>query len=226
MNRQFCFSGGFQRFLILVTFLLLTGCGRDSAHTYYVDCKKGSDSNSGRSASNAFRTIRKASEVISPGEVCIVKKGNYPERVYIHTSGTKENPITFKASGKGVVTKGFTVEADFVRIEGFEITSTSPKGWKEGAGIHLKGRGCRLTNNYIHDVFLEGIRLGDDLTSASTSNCLVSGNRMIRCGQAGIQICGQNNRVENNEISGTVQCSKTTPPRHRRTRPNPRSRPW
>lgn len=199
------------RLFLLAVILTAAGCSSYASNTYYVDINKGSDSNSGRSESEAFKTIQKASGVISAGDLCIVKKGAYPERVYIHTSGTSKSPVTFRASGKGVVTKGFTVEADHVVIDGFEITSTSPKGWKEGAGIHLRGRGLKILNNYIHDVFLEGIRLGDDLTSDATSRCLIKGNRIVRCGQAGIQIAGQNNTIENNDISGTIQWSRTNP---------------
>ncbi|MGE5429449.1 MAG: right-handed parallel beta-helix repeat-containing protein [Syntrophomonadaceae bacterium] len=196
---------------MLILIISSTGCSSYAEHTYYVDANKGSDSNSGLSLLQAFRTIQKAAGLMSSGDLCIVNKGNYPERVYIHTSGTLKSPLVFRASGKGVITKGFTVEADYVTIDGFEITSTARKGWKEGAGIHLRGKGCSLLNNYIHDVFLEGIRLGDDLTSDVTSRCLVKDNRMIRCGQAGIQIAGRDNIIEGNEISGTVQWSKTNP---------------
>lgn len=196
---------------IIAIVLILTGCSKYAAKTYYVDINKGNDSNSGLSEQQAFKTLQKASEVISPGDICMVKKGDYPERVYIHTSGTEKSPVIFRAAEKGVVTKGFTLEADYVVIDGFEITSTARKGWKEGAGIHLRGRGCSILNNNIHDVFLEGIRLGDDLTSEATSRCLVKGNKMTRCGQAGIQIAGQNNTIEDNDISGTVQWARTNP---------------
>ncbi|MGE5410137.1 MAG: hypothetical protein ACM3MI_04185, partial [Clostridiales bacterium] len=36
-------------------------------------------------------------------------------------------------------------------------------------------------------------------------------NRMIRCGQAGIQVGGQKNVIDSNEISGTIQWAKTNP---------------
>ncbi|MGE5350838.1 MAG: right-handed parallel beta-helix repeat-containing protein [Acidobacteriota bacterium] len=199
------------RLFLLTVIVVIAGCAAYASNTFYVDISKGNDSNSGRTEKEAFKTIQKASEVIKPGDICIVNKGNYPERVYIHTSGTSKSPVAFRASGKGVITKGFTVEADYVTIDGFEITSTAPRGWKEGAGMHLRGRGLKITNNYIHDVFLEGIRLGDDLTSGATSRCLIKGNRMTRCGQAGIQIAGQDNTIENNDISGTVQWAKTNP---------------
>lgn len=197
--------------LVLILSLILQDCGSYAMHTYYVDAKNGSNSNSGTSESAAFEIIQKAAAVVSPGDVCIVKPGTYTERIYIRTSGTESSPIIFRASSKGVVTRGFTVEASYITIEGFEITSTDPKSWKDGAGIHMRGKGCSLLNNYIHSVYLEGIRLGDDLTSDATSKCVVRGNRMIRCGQAGIQIAGQSNTIENNEISGTIQWAKTNP---------------
>lgn len=212
MNIRFGFFRKFHKWSFkLILIIALWGCSSSAGRTYYVDINKGSDSNSGHSESMAFKTIQKAAGVISEGDICIVKKGNYPERIYISTSGTSKSPVTFRASGKGVITKGFTVEADYVRIEGFEITSTARRSWKDGAGIHLRGRGCSIINNYIHDVFLEGIRLGDDLTSDATSKCIVKGNRMVRCGQAGIQIAGQDNTIEENDISGTVQWSRTNP---------------
>ncbi|MGE5399300.1 MAG: DUF1565 domain-containing protein [Ignavibacteriales bacterium] len=201
-----------SRSYIILSFLLLTAALQCSAaRTYYVDAKSGNDANSGYPQSSAFRTIKKAVSVMSPGDICQVNAGNYPERVTITRSGTSGSPIVIKASGAGVITRGFTIVADNIKIDGFEITGTDPRSWKDGAGIHIRGRNCVISNNYIHNVFLEGIRLGDDLTSAATSSCTVTGNRMIRCGQAGIQICGQNNLIENNEISGTVQWSVTNP---------------
>ncbi|HEX2868558.1 MAG TPA: right-handed parallel beta-helix repeat-containing protein [Ignavibacteriales bacterium] len=199
------------RFLVLTLMLFFQGSASHAVHTYYVDGKNGSNFNSGTSEDAAFETIQKAAEVIQPGEVCIVKPGSYTERIHIRTSGTKDSPIIFRAASKGVVTRGFTVEAGYITIDGFEITSTDPKSWKDGAGIHLRGKGCSILNNYIHSVYLEGIRLGDDLTSDATSKCVVRGNRMIRCGQAGIQIAGQNNTIDNNEIAGTIQWSRTNP---------------
>ncbi|MGE5411340.1 MAG: right-handed parallel beta-helix repeat-containing protein, partial [Clostridiales bacterium] len=204
----------FVAMLLSVTLgvLLFTGSNTYKAkRTIYVDQANGNDSNTGISFSEAFKTIKKATEIISPGDICIVEKGNYPERVYISRSGNKNNLITFKAAKSGVITKGFTVEADYIRIEGFEITGTDPKSWKNGAGIHLKGKYCEILNNYIHNVYLEGIRLGADLVSPETSNCLVKANRMIRCGQAGIQVGGQKNVIDSNEISGTIQWAKTNP---------------
>ena len=59
------------------------------------------------------------------------------------------------------MTKGFSVSANYVTIDGFEIANTSYSAWNysNGAGIYNTGSNNIFQNNYIHDVSLDGMLL-------------------------------------------------------------------
>jgi hypothetical protein len=172
-------------------------------NTYYVNHRIGSDSNPGTRAL-PWKTIQKAADTLTIGNTIIVQTGNYPERVRIDRGGTANAPITFQTQGS-VSMYGFTVQANYVTIRGFEITDT-PDNSRDGYGIWLQGSGCVIENNYIHHATRGGIqiyaRLGAD---ARTTNCLVLNNRLYRNAMVGIEIYGRNHVVEGNEIWGTIQ---------------------
>lgn len=71
-------------------------------NTYYVS-ESGNDANSGTIAS-PFRTIAKASTVMTAGDTCIVRGGTYEESISPTISGTKDAPITYKAYDGETVT--------------------------------------------------------------------------------------------------------------------------
>jgi len=82
------------------------------SRVYHVS-EEGSDSNSGTEAS-PFRTLKKASEVLSPGDVCIVHKGIYRESFKPVNSGTAERPIALRAAdGEKVVVSGMEASEDW-----------------------------------------------------------------------------------------------------------------
>jgi len=63
---------------------------------YYVCEKMGNDSNDG-SETSPFKTIRKSTVVVRPGDTVLVKPGIYRERVIPTMSGKKYEPITFRS---------------------------------------------------------------------------------------------------------------------------------
>ncbi|MGD9489708.1 MAG: right-handed parallel beta-helix repeat-containing protein [Calditrichaceae bacterium] len=205
-------TGYTGNFFIMIIIAVLTLFMISSAFgaTYYVNTGSGNDQNPGTSAGSAFKTIGKAANVMSAGDECLVSAGNYDERVRITRSGSKNAPIVYSAE-EGAVCRGFTIKADYIHIVGFEITNSDRNDYEDGAGIHVSGDYNEIKNNYIHHVYREGVRLGQSNTSTETSNCIVSGNLFEYCGQAGIQLSGTNHLIENNEISHTVQWSKTNP---------------
>ena len=134
----------------------------------------------------------------------IVLAGNYPERVLINRSGSAGAPITFQAQGN-VIMKGFTAKADYIAIQGFEITNTSDDS-QNGWGIWVRGSNCLLENNYIHYATRGGIQLYVDPGYENlTSNCVVRKNQLYRNSQMGIDVRGRNHLIENNEVWGTIQ---------------------
>lgn len=175
-----------------------------TATGYYVDITNGSDSNPGTSPTLAWRTIQKAANTMVAGDTVTVLAGNYAERVWITRSGASETPITYQT--EGVVTmKGFTIEADYIIVNGFDITNT-PDDWEDGVGIFLEGSHGVIEDNYIHFATRGGIRIyADPADAASTSDCVVRNNRLYRNALAGIEIAGRNHLVEGNEIWRTIQ---------------------
>ncbi|MCU7502353.1 MAG: T9SS type A sorting domain-containing protein [Ignavibacteria bacterium] len=197
--------------LLSLLFVLLFMTNTSWAINYFVNAASGNDANSGRSTTLPWKTIQKAANSMASGDTCFVSPGSYPERINVSRSGAQGAPIVFKALGSGVVTKGFTVIANYVTVDGFEVTETSRTSWVDGTGFHIKGQYVKILNNYIHITYREGIRLGDDPSSSVTNNCLLQNNKIIRVGHSGILVCGVNNVVKGNEIAGVVQWAVTNP---------------
>lgn len=68
---------------------------------YYVSTS-GSDGNDG-SHSAPFRTINKAAQVATAGDVVTIRAGTYRESVYVRNAGTATRPIVFQAAGRATV---------------------------------------------------------------------------------------------------------------------------
>ena len=189
---------------VMLLGVLLTFCPSAWATTYYVDGNRGNDNNPGISGDVAFKTIQKASDKMIPGDKYFVLPGIYDERVRITTSGNSNQPIIYQADGP-VITQGFTIDASYVHIIGFEITDTMDHP-TDGTGITVNGSYCEIRSNYIHDVTRVGILLwAPTRDSANTSHCIVSGNQIFRAGQTGVEINGRNHLVEDNDISHILQ---------------------
>lgn len=169
------------------------------AATYYVDSLKGNDSNPGSSLTAPWKTIQKAGDTMVAGDICLVQPGEYGERVYVKASGNSGSPIAYNASGT-VKTKGFTINASYIKIIGFDITDTDAD-WTNGAGINVtNGNNCIIADNYVYEATCRGI-----VTSSASSFCTIKNNRLYRNGMVGIEVAGTNHTVEGNEIWGTIQ---------------------
>jgi parallel beta-helix repeat protein len=173
-----------------------------SALTYYV-APDGNDSAPG-TQSLPWRSIQKGASSVGPGSTVIVLPGDYPERVQVTRSGASGAPITFRAQG-AVTMRGFTVDADYVALVGFDISNT-PNDWDDGWGIFLQGSYCLIEDNYVHYATRGGISIwASPGNYANTSHCVVRNNRLYRNAMAGIALYGRDNLVEGNEIWGTIQ---------------------
>src|SRR5437867_1390181 len=93
-----------------------------AATTYYV-APTGNDSNSGSSGS-PWQTIQHAANYssLTAGDTVTVQAGTYNERVSVTRSGSSGNLITFQAQGT-VVTQGFNIQANYVKVDGFEMAN-------------------------------------------------------------------------------------------------------
>ena len=132
---------------------------------FYVS-PSGSDSNPG-TADRPFRTIQKAADVAGAGKTVIVRDGTYTDvscgdsMVCINRGGSSGALVTFKAErpggakldGRNRAANGFAVNADHVRIEGFEIMNLANAGGSSsGIQLYRKGAGSQIIGNHIHHI--------------------------------------------------------------------------
>lgn len=185
----------------LFPLLCLSFLSTGYAAQYHVS-KTGNDGNPG-STDRPFNTIQRCAAAGQAGDTCLIQPGNYSERVTPTTPGAPGRLITFKAQGR-VVMKGFTLRSGYVRVEGFEITETA-NVWPERFGIYLKGDGYEVVHNFIHNTAGPGVRFYHQPPFANRS--LVDGNVIRYAEGQGIAVYGEDNIVQNNDISHTLNAT-------------------
>ncbi|MEK7412209.1 MAG: choice-of-anchor Q domain-containing protein [Planctomycetota bacterium] len=180
--------------LVLVSCMFFTSSG--IAADYWVDAVKGDDVASGLEAT-PWKTVQFAIKKCSPGDTVNVRDGQYDEIVAIDVSGTKENPISIRAqNSRKARLQRITIDGDFIRASGFEITSEA--GGLQVAGIMIsKGRFNEVTDNYIHDI------PGTVGVSVMGEGNIVAKNRIYRMNK-GINVGGKNNLIERNEVERLI----------------------
>jgi hypothetical protein len=150
-----------------------------------------------------FKTVQHAADVAQPGDTVYVMAGKYDERVKVKAGGTEGKPIAFVAMPRRSVTvRGFDLEANYIRVEGFEITADKP-----ATAVQLRASHCEILDNYIHDMMVAvsgtvGKLSADGNTrdySAVTHN-RISYNKVYHC-EYGFILGGEDWLVENNEVS-------------------------
>lgn len=160
--------------------------------SYYVS-QTGSDANLG-TETLPFKTIQKAADIVNPGDTVYVKAGTYPEKVFITRSGTSNNYITFRNYGTDTVvidppgsnedrlTRGIDINAQYLRIKGFEIRDTN-----RGISISSDSAFVIVEDNFVTDfgsptesgigIAIGGLFQNDEYTRASNvANITVQNN--------------------------------------------------
>jgi len=162
---------------------------------YYVDATSGNDNYPGTGLL-PWQTIQKAANTMVAGDTCIVRSGNYDERVSVFKSGSSDAPITYQVNGS-VINRGFSIYGDYVHIIGFEITNAFDN-YKDGSGIYIDYDNdfCQIEGCHIHDTTRAGV-----LLETGSSNCIVRNNRIERVWLCGVWIHGENHIIEGNDIS-------------------------
>ncbi|MBI1936260.1 VCBS repeat-containing protein [Candidatus Woesearchaeota archaeon] len=165
---------------------------------YYV-AQAGNDANPG-TLSQPWKTIQKAANTVQAGDTVIVSAGTYNERVTFSAghSGSAGKKITFIASPlKSVIMQGFdTTNANYLRIEGFNITGSPP--WWKGGGVWLSSNNVEIVGNYFYDLIGAGVLTFWDQNKL-LQNTYIANNHIYHSG-AGIYAVGNNVLVENNEV--------------------------
>jgi hypothetical protein len=192
--------------LVLLGALVLPTSARPAATTYYVDRghSQASDSNPGTEAL-PWLTIQHAAQVAVAGDTVVVKAGAYPERVTPQHSGVAGQPITFKASPRRSVTMwGFyTVNADYLRIEGFNITTdASLTGWTDRYGIFIRSDHVEVVDNYFYNIQSTAIQ---GYWHEPFPQAAYIADNTIYHSQMGLGITGADWIVERNEVDRLFQ---------------------
>src|SRR5262245_45177652 len=114
--------------------------------TFYVD-PAGDDSATGAIAT-PWRTLQKAANTVRAGDLVIVRAGHYAG-LYLTTSGTATDPITFHGEPGAIVDTqnpttqdGINLEgASYVIVEGFTVTGVQRTGMRSVVNHHVIIRG-------------------------------------------------------------------------------------
>ncbi len=131
---------------VLWTALTPSHAGAAPLRTFYVD-PAGTDSAAGSSTS-PWRTLQKAANTVRAGDLVIVRAGHYAG-LYLTTSGTATDPITFRGDPGAIVDSqnpttpdGINLEgASYVVIESFTVTGVPRAGIRAVLNHHVTIRG-------------------------------------------------------------------------------------
>jgi hypothetical protein len=176
-----------------------------TGNIYYVDNghAQASDSNPG-TESEPWLTIRHAAGVVAAGDMVVVKAGTYNERVNIGSGhgGTANNKVTFKSEPRrSAVMEGFQLNSNYIRIEGFDI-STQQHGWL-GGGIWISANNLEIIDNYFHDIPGRAVNSNHN---GIWQNITISNNYVYRV-NSGFNIHANGGLVENNEIERLIHAN-------------------
>lgn len=132
--------------------------------TIFVD-SNGDDSNNGTKLS-PYRTLKKAALEAEAGTTVLIRKGIYKEKLSVIHSGTKLNPVIFKAyENEEVILSGESMEntdddatlvtiknKNYITISGFTIQDLTTEQLDETVmGIYVTGSSSHITvaNNHV-----------------------------------------------------------------------------
>lgn len=102
--------------LILSVFLAHLSIMPSWAATYHVDVSRGNDGYQG-SETEPFRTIRRASELMQPGDKAIIHEGIYHEQIMGGKSGRQGEPITYEGVDREkVILRGSVIVSDWKKV--------------------------------------------------------------------------------------------------------------
>lgn len=162
-----------------------------SGKNYYIS-PSGSDSNDGMSFSSAFKSIQKALDFASGGDIINLAAGSYTQDLVTKKNGSSDKPITITGPKEAVVKGGgkarvLEINHDYLTLSGFTIdglagSSTSASGYRDKL-IYVQGKetkagvtGLKILNMVIKNAGGECVRLryfaqNNEIANNSISNC-------------------------------------------------------
>ena len=187
---------------------------RADRHTYYIDSRSGADSRSGRSPSDAWRSLARAASVrLRAGDHLLLRRGSsWQAPLDLAASGTTSRDIVVGPYGSGPPPRihgGKTcvrITGSFVRLTGISIRNCA---W---AGVSIVGSFVDVDHTRIG-----GAAAGIEVTPTSRAdkllhNDLIGNNRMAvltrtpgndDSGAFGILLRGEGTLVAHNRIQGS-----------------------
>ncbi len=187
--------------------------------TYYVKTN-GSNSNSGLTWTNAWKTLQYAADIMTNGDTLVIAAGIYdtPGRtvdsystiVCITNSGTSANPITYTSYTNGVIlnasgkNSGIHIyHADYIVINGIEVMNANNNGVCLNTGAqHITIKRCNVHNCSANGISV-GRTVGGGGDGDSRGNCdnTTIKNSIVYNNGAGIYIyCSAGCTVESNIV--------------------------
>jgi len=117
-----------MRSVLLALCTLVFGVIQAESAEYFVG-KNGNDTNSGRSREDAFLTIQKGVNVLKPGDVLTIGRGEYFESVTRANLGNDSADTVIQAEIAGTVTlRGDVAAPEFEKVEGYRFIYSGPFG--------------------------------------------------------------------------------------------------
>src|SRR4051794_20264415 len=139
-----------------------------ATRTLYVSTT-GSDSTGDGTQAKPWQTISKAAGLVVAGDTVLIAPGTYAESITIDDKhGTSGNPITFLASGPGVVIDGtassrdavFVTFSSYVVLDGWRVQQAPRAGLRIDNSNHVTARNGVYANNGRWGIFTD---FSDDL---------------------------------------------------------------
>ena len=177
--------------IVVLSMLMVT---KLAALEYYVDPLGDNEENDGLSPGSPFLTIQKAADESQPGDTIWVADGIYHEEVVITISGNPNAWISFKSVnylGAKVTNTWyncFTVQANYIQIDGFDLSTPAVYGSGFGAaqGFHH----MKVSNCYAHDCGQSGIATWDNDYITIENNICTRNAWLMPYAGSGISVYG------------------------------------
>lgn len=162
-----------------------------AAGIYYV-APGGDDANPG-TISQPWRTIQKAANTLTAGEMVYIREGTYHERVLPQRSGSEGSLITYAAYPGETVTidgQGVTLpewgglfhvsRKSYIKVSGLRVINAGPG--LDNAGILVeRSSHILIENNYTYNTASSGIGVWH------SNNVIVAGNEVVLANNDGYQ---------------------------------------
>ena len=175
-----------KRFICILLSLCITMCGivltasvvyAVGTAEYYIDSESGSDSNSGGSPGEAWKTVSNLAALeLAAGDSVLFKCGGvYPCELTLTCSGTEDFPITISSYGEGekplLTANGRTevlrlFDCSYVTVQNLEITAHNGGGiWIDT--LEKTSYGISIINTEFHDIQNYKVNSRDNLSAGA-----------------------------------------------------------